>query len=267
VTMRWVLRYARLLGTQLRISALLLVQYRLDFLVDAVLSLLWIAASLVPLIVLFGQRSSVAGWSWPEALCVVGFFTCLKGILDGFIQPSLGAVVEQIRKGTFDFLLLKPVDAQFMVSTARFELFKVADIAGGLCLLLFALHHMGRVPSAGAVLVALALLGGAALILYSIWILVVSLAFLLVKVDNLTFLFASIYDAARWPASVFRGVLGFVFTFVLPLALMTTYPALALLGRLDGGRALLALGWAAGFALVSRLVWTRAVRRYTSAGG
>ncbi len=52
-----------------------------------------------------------------------------------------------------------------------------------------------------------------------------SAAFYVVKVDNLTYLFESIFDAARWPASVFRGVLRVVFTFVIPLALMTTYPA------------------------------------------
>jgi ABC-type uncharacterized transport system permease subunit len=46
-----------------------------------------------------------------------------------------------------------------------------------------------------------------------------------VKVDNLTYLFSSIYDAARWPASVFRGAVAFLLTFVIPLAVMTTYPA------------------------------------------
>jgi ABC-2 type transport system permease protein len=114
---------------------------------------------------------------------------------------------------------------------------------------------------------AAALLVGAVVILYSIWILVVSLAFFVVKVDNLTYLFSSIYDAARWPAQVFRGALAFVFTFVIPLALMTTYPALALMGRLAVSRALGAGAIAAAFAFVARRVWLYAVAHYTSAGG
>ena len=72
-----------------------------------------------------------------------------------------------------------------------------------------------------------------------------SAAFWVVKVDNLTYLFGSLFDAGRWPIDVFRGIfrgaLRFVFTFVFPLALMTTYPALALLGKLDAGTALLRL--------------------------
>ena len=62
------------------------------------------------------------------------------------------------------------------------------------------------------------LFGIATLLLYSLWILIVSAAFIVVKVDNLTYLFSSIFDAARWPASVFRGAVKFFFTFVIPLA-------------------------------------------------
>jgi len=262
-----VLRYARLLGVQLRAALLLMMQYRLDFFIDMLLSLVWIAASLVPLVVLFGQRQSVAGWSWAEALVVVAWFTCLKGILEGAIQPALQAVVEHIRTGTLDFLLLKPVDAQFMVSTARFELSRLADVLSGLALLGFALHRLGHRPDAVSVLLTAWLLVTAVMLLYSIWILVISLAFYVVKVDNLSFLFSSIYDAARWPASVFRGVVGFLFTFVIPLAVMTTYPALAILGRLSPWRALAAFAGALAFGLLARTVWKGALRRYTSAGG
>jgi ABC-2 type transport system permease protein len=119
----------------------------------------------------------------------------------------------------------------------------------------------------GAIAWTTLLLGGAAAILYAIWLLIVSLAFVVVKVDNLAYLFASIYDAARWPSSVFRGFWAIVFTFVVPLALMTTFPARAILGRLDAGSALAALGGAVIALGVSRAVWLRAIARYTSAGG
>jgi len=260
-------RYLRLLGVQLRASALLTMQYRVDFLVDAVMSLFWTASALVPLLVLFDKRSTVVGWTWPEALLVVAWFTLLKGVLDGAIQPALQSVVEHIRKGTLDFVLLKPADAQFLVSTAKFELWKAADMLGGVLLLIWALVKLSHVPTLGAVLTTIALLGGAVAIMYSLWILVVSLAFFVVKVDNLSYLFASIYDAARWPASMYRGALSFVFTFIIPLAVMTTYPALAILGRLDLAHAGYALLGAAVFSYAARLVWKFAIRRYTSAGG
>jgi ABC-2 type transport system permease protein len=262
-----VLRYLRLLGVQLRASMLLAMQYRLDFVIDAAMTLFWTGAAIVPLLVLFDQRKSVAGWTAPEALLVVAWFTFLKGVLDGAIQPSLQNVVDQIRKGTLDFVLLKPADAQFLVSTSRFEIFKCANLFAGLGLVVYALAKLGHVPSGAAIATTMLLLCASIAILYSMWILVVALAFRVVKVDNLTYLFASIYDAARWPASVFRGPLSFVFTFILPLAVMTTFPALAVMDRLPPHRALFAVLGAALFAWIARRVWLASIAAYTSAGG
>jgi ABC-2 type transport system permease protein len=100
-----------------------------------------------------------------------------------------------------------------------------------------------------------------------LWILIISAAFFVVKVDNLTYLFSSIFDGARWPASVFPKVLRWVFTFVVPLALMTTFPAEAMLGRLGWQSLVGALVGTAIFAGLARVVWLRAIGHYTSAGG
>lgn len=262
-----VARYLRLLGVQLRASLVLRMQYRADFLLEGVLSLFWTGAALVPLMALFELRTSVAGWRWPEALLVVGFFTVLKSALAGAIQPSLNAVVEHIRAGTLDFILLKPADAQFLVSTARFDPARLSDLVAGLAMLGYALHAGQLSPAPHQVAAAALVLVGGVIILYSIWILVVSLAFVVVKVDNLTYLFSSIYDAARWPASVFRGVFHLLLTFVIPIAVMTTYPALALRGLLGPREALTALGVTAVFAVTGRWVWLRSIAHYSSAGG
>ena len=259
-------RYLRLLGIQLRASATVAMQYRLDFLVQGGLALFWTVWSLVPLLVVFGKRAGVAGWSFEEALVVIGWFMVMKGVLEGAVNPSLASVVEHIRKGTLDFVLLKPADAQFLVSTAKFQPWRVIDAIAGVVVFVVAFRRMGRVPAPAHVVAALLLLGCAALILYSLWILVISAAFFVVKVDNLSFLFVSIFDAARWPADVFRGGLRFVFTWIVPLAIMTTFPARALLGKDFGpSDAAAALALALLFAAFARLVWTRSIGRYTSA--
>jgi ABC-2 type transport system permease protein len=258
-------RYASLMRVQIGMSALTAMQYRADFVVRGLMALLWMAVTLIPLVVVFGVRESVAGWTFPESLVVVGWFTLLRAVLEGAISPSLTAVVEHVRKGTLDFVLLKPADAQFLVSTAKFEPWRVVDVAGALAVFGYAFVKLGRWPSPAQVLVGLAFLALAVLVLYSIWIVVVSAAFWVVKVDNLSYLFGSLFDLARWPISVFRGGLRFVFTFIFPIALMTTTPALALLGRLDartGGAALLG---GLAFTAAARWVWGRALRLYTSA--
>ncbi len=263
--MRPLLRYARLLGVQLRASALTLLQYRFDFLTEGLLEVLWALTALVPLFVVFRTRQEVAGWSFGEALLVTGWFILLQGILEGAINPSLTGVVEHIRTGTLDFVLLKPADAQFLVSTAKFQPWRATNVLTAGVVFVYAFRLLGRGPSLLGLLSAGLLLLTSTLLLYSLWILTVSAAFYVVRVDNLTFLFSSIFDAARWPSTVFRGVLSFVLTFVIPLALMTTYPALAMLGKLPKPTLLFAVAGSVLFAFLARLVWLASIGKYTSA--
>jgi ABC-2 type transport system permease protein len=252
---RFVTRYVGLFGVQLRMAALAAMQYRVDFVVRGLIAFLWSALTLIPLLVVFSVRDQVAGWSFGEALVVVAWFTLLRAVLEGAVSPSLTAVVEHVRKGTLDFVLLKPADAQFLVSTAKFEPWRFVDVVGGLIIFGYAFAKLGRWPSFGHVAAALVFLALAVLILYSIWI--------------LSYLFGSLFDVGRWPIDVLRGVwhgtLLLMFTVVFPVALMTTYPALALLGRLDLRTAALALGGGIAFAVVARRVWRRALAMYTSA--
>ncbi len=260
-------RYFRLFATQVRYSLTVAAQYRLDFLIEALLSVFTAATAIVPLFVVFKSGRTVAGWSWQEALVVFGWFVFLKAVLEGAITPSLTAVVDHIRKGTLDFVLLKPADAQFLVSTAKFEPQRIVDATAAIGVLVWALRALGHVPTLAEISTSFLMLIAALLVLYSLWILVVSVAFIAVRVDNLSFFFSSLFDAARWPSSVFRGAWRIVFTFVVPLALMTTVPAQALLGKLSFGTAALSITGALLFAATARAIWIVAIGKYTSAGG
>lgn len=259
------MRYASLFFVQLRASVQVTMQYRAEFFVGVFMAAFYVFWNLVPMFVLWGQRPTIAGWSLAEAALVTAWFTLLRALLDGAVQPSLQAVVEHIRKGTLDFVLLKPADAQFLVSTAKFEVMNFVDAAAAVALALWALARLHLVPTAGQVGMALILTLAAGALLYALAILVIAAAFYVVRLDNLIYLFNSVFDAARWPSKVFRGVWHFLFTFIIPLALMTTYPAEALLGRLSASTAVAAFAGAALFFWLARLVWRRAIGHYRSA--
>jgi len=258
-------RYLRLLAVQIRTSVIAAMQYRADFLLEGFMSVYWIGWNLLPLLVLYDDRAAVAGWDRSSALVVIAWFVILRGIVEGAVNPSLVDVVERIRTGSFDYVLLKPADGQFLVSTARYVPWRLVDVLGGVGLIIWAFHELDRVPSIGDVLAGLALLLAAVVALYSIWIMIVCAAFWVVRLDNLVYLFSAIFDAARWPIHVFRGAWRIVFTFVIPLALMTTYPAMALLGTLHTSTALGALAGSLALLVLSRLTWRSAIGNYTSA--
>ena len=88
---------------------------------------------------------------------------------------------------------------------------------------------------------------------------------LALRLQNLTFLLETSLDFARWPIGVFRGPLRAVFTFVVPFAVMTSFPVDALHGRLQAPQLLGALASAVVLAILARVAWSGALRGYTSA--
>ena len=258
-------RYLRLFALQLRVSAASAMAYRANFLIEGVMSLAWMALTLLPLIVVYSGRDTVAGWDAPSALIVIAYFMAVRAVLEGAISPSLVDLVEKIRSGSFDYVLLKPIDAQVMVSASRYEPWKVFDLAGAIAIVSYALAKRGAPPSAADLVLGVVLFGSGVLAAYALWILCAAASFWVVRLDNLMYLLGAIFDTARWPVQVFPRAWGIVFTFVIPVAIMTTYPAKALLGTLDAPAALATVGGSLLLLVASRLVWRIAIRRYTSA--
>jgi ABC-2 type transport system permease protein len=261
-----VTRYLRIAALQLRISASAGMAYRADFLIEGALALLSLGLLLLPWFVLFEGRETVAGgWDRTGALIVLAYFTGVRAVLEGLVSPSIVDLVERIRSGAFDYVLLKPADAQVLVSTSRCEPWQVFNLLFAIALAVYAFVERGQAPGPGDVALGVALFATGLLAMYSLWILCAAAAFWVVRLDNLTYLLGAIFDVARWPVQVFRGAWGFVFTFVIPVAVMTTFPAQALLGELAPEAALATVGGALALLGLSRLVWRIAIRSYTSA--
>lgn len=258
-------RALRIWGVQLRTSLATAMTYRASFIIDGVMSLAWVVLALLPLIVLFGDRKSVSGWDWPSALIVMAYFMGVKAVMEGIVSPSLIQLVERIRTGAFDYVLLKPVDAQIMVTGASYEPEKIFDLLGAIGIAIYAFVIRGYGPTPAQLLLGIGLFFAGVLAMYSLWIVCAAAAFWVVRLDNLVYLLGAIFDTARWPVQVFRGLWRVLFTFVIPVAVMTTFPAMALLGRLEARTALATFAGALAMLVISRLVWRAAIRNYTSA--
>jgi ABC-2 type transport system permease protein len=245
-------------------------EYPLNAAIELVSVLGNLAGSLFVLQLLFAGGPSLGGWSWSGALVVLGLYTLLDGFTTCVLQPNLSRIVSHVQTGTLDYVLLKPIDSQFWLSARTVSPWGLPAIAAGLGLIGWALAQGGPevaagLRSPGAVLLPLALLLAALVILYSLWFVLAALSIWFVKVWNATEVLRYTLVAGRYPVSAYPPALRLLFTFVLPVAFLTTVPAEALLGR---GSAL----WAVGSLLMavlclagSRLLWRFAQRSYTSA--
>ncbi|WP_333126808.1 MULTISPECIES: ABC transporter permease [unclassified Microcoleus] len=238
-------------------------EYRINFVLAAVSSLGNLAGSLFGLFLFYRTGYRFSGYSWEEALVVLGIFTLLQGFSSTFLEPNLSRIVDRVQQGTLDFVLLKPISSQFWLSANTVSPWGLPDVIFGAVLLLYAANKLG-VEIGNYFLTAIPLLFGT-ITLYSIWFMLGATSIWFVKISNVTEVLQGLLEAGRFPMAAYPAAYRFFFTFVVPVAFLTTVPAEAMLGRGEivwiAGAGILAIG----LLFFSRYFWQFALRFYTSA--
>lgn len=254
----------RVVSALMRTSVAMAMQYRTDFVVSAIAGLGGTLVATVPLFLVYGHTDSVLGWSLVDTLLVMGLYLLMNGLLGTFVEPNLGAAVEGIRTGALDHVLLKPADAQLLVSLSRIQVDHAWDIVAAGSLVGWC---ASRQPDLALLDVGVAALmfGSGMVAMYGLWLLAICASFWFVRVDNLRFLLWSAAGAGRWPVGVYGLVVRIALTWVFPVGLACTFPAVALRGEWTPGLVAVGLSIGAGFAVGSRWVWSRSIAAYTSA--
>lgn len=260
-------RWLRLLGALWRVNLAQELQYRVNFVTSAVGTLFALGTALLTLALFFRHTPRLGGWGYWEVVALLGVFTALAGMVEAVLRPGIGGLAEAVRSGDLDLLLARPMDAQAFVSVRRIDIWRLTDVALGLAVAGFATWRLGRPPGpieAAGFVVALAAAGA---VVYAIWVVLMSLAFWFVAVENVSVLFDALFEGARYPVSAYPGALRLLFVYLVPIAWTTTVPAATLTGRLRPELGLAAALVAAVALLLSRAVWRAALRRYTGASG
>lgn len=257
------MNHLRLLAAFFRVSLKGELAYRANFFVQLFQSLLDLGMSLGGLAVVFSFTDTLGGWRPDEVLALVGVYFLVGGVIGLMVQPGMEEFIESVRDGTLDFVLTKPEDAQFLITVWRADVWKIIDVLMGVIVLGAALARLGGSigPGEAAVFVLMLVAGG--FIIYSFWLVLATLSFWFVRVENILVIFQSMYEAGRWPISLYPGWLRYGLTFVVPVAFATTVPAEALTSRLSGWTMAGAVALAAALLVASRAFWLLGLRRYS----
>ncbi len=255
----------RLAWLYLRVGVMNEVQYRVNFFVQVLQSGVALITGLVVLNVVFAYANNLNGWTHAELLAVMGVHILVSGIIKSAIQPNMLRLMEEVRDGTLDFVLTKPEDAQTLVSVREIRMWQMVDIALGAIVLLTAVTQLGRAIGVVEVLLFGATLCAGALMIYSFWLMLTTVAFWVVRMDHAVELFQGIYQAGRWPVGIYPRALRLSLTVLVPIAFAVTVPAEALTKRLTPATLLGAIALAVVLLVVSRRVWKFGLRHYTGA--
>jgi ABC-2 type transport system permease protein len=256
-------RYWKILGLFWTTAIAAELEYRLNFLIATFTSIANLVGSIFGLFLFYRTGYTFEGWSWSEATIVLGLFTFLQGFSATFLVPNLNRIVEQVEQGTLDFVLLKPISSQFWLSTRMVSPWGLPDLLFGIILIIYSGSQLGLKLT--NYLASFIPLGFGLIILYSLWFILGATSIWFVKVYNVTEVLRGLLEAGRYPMVAYPAVYRLFFTFVVPVAFLTTVPANAMLDRGEftwnfgaGILAFILLGF-------SVLFWRFALRFYTSA--
>jgi ABC-2 type transport system permease protein len=259
-------RYAAIYSALIKNSLAREMAFKSNFLLWIVVELLWFALQVCFISVLYLHTDSIGTWTQWQVVMLIGASNFIQQVFQAFFLINLTNLSELVRTGKLDFLLLLPANTRFIVSLRQLDLGAFINATAAACVMGYAAHRLQLHPTLPQLAGFLALCGLGILIHYSLMLLLAATCFWTVKAQGIVWGYYNLFNIARMPDEAFRGLFKVVFTFALPMLLVSNVPTRVLASKLDApGPVLLLLAMAVACAAVSELGWRASLRRYTSA--
>ncbi len=259
------LRYLKLLWLFARVSVQDTAAYRADFLVHVLLAFVQLGAELTAIWTIFSNTRSLAGWSATQILALLGVFRIMTGFIGMMVGPNMRLMMEDIRDGKLDYLVMKPVNAQFFASTRKLVLWRGTDVLFGIGLILFAAIRLSSSIAPGRVALFIVMVFCGIAIVYSFWLVLATMAFWFTRINNIELVFWNVFEAGRYPVEIYSPWVRWGLTYIIPLAFLTTFPAGTLLGKTAAYEVIVAIIAAALSLWLSSKFWRYGLRHYSGA--
>lgn len=265
---REIIKHLRIYAMLVRMNVMSQMEYRANFVTGMLMELGYLVVKILYVLVAFRAGRRIAGFSPDEILVFVGTFVLVTGFYAGVFMMNLFQLSALVRDGSFDVLMTKPVSLQFLATFRRSDIgiFLIDSVAGiimvalGLARIGDSFHVLRTVGY--AVFVA----SGAA-VGYALYLIPQSLVFRIVNATSIAELTDSFWDFNNVPMIVYGKVGRAIGVFIIPMFVITSFPALFVLGRMTPLYMIWGLAAPFLFLGIARLCWRSGIRHYTSASG
>jgi ABC-2 type transport system permease protein len=260
------LRYGRIYVALWKNSVTREMTFKTNFLLWIIVEMLWFGLQLGFIGVLYLHTDHIGSWTKWQVVLLIGASHFIQQIFQAFFLINCANLSELVRTGKLDFLLLLPLNTRFIISLRQVDLGAFLNAASALAVMAYAALQMHFVPNAMDLIGFFVLCLAGILIHYSLMFLLASISFWTVRAQGIVWGYYNLFQIARMPDEAFSGVFRAVFTFALPMLLVSNVPVRLLVEKLSSfGPVLLLLVMSIGCFALSEWGWRISVRRYTSA--
>lgn len=237
--------------------------YRANFIGDFINSFVNLSITILLFDIIYQNTTTIGNWSKYETLLLVGYAQFITSLLFILFMNNLSRIQTYILKGDLDTILIKPCDVQFYVSFRYFYLGGYAGLFPALFLMLYSIHMLNISISILGILFFFIVTVCSVVIAYSLWFILMTCSFYFVKVTQLYELFLSILKFSEYPASIYKGIISFILTYIVPIITISNVPIEFVLGKVNQLYIVFILSIV--FFILSRLFWKVSLHKYTSA--
>lgn len=247
----------------IKIGFLSRMAYRFDFFTSIFAFFLFQLTSPIFVGVIYYAGGEFEGWNIYQILFLQGILKIIQGFSFMTFFGILWDTQEKIKGGTFDLLLIRPVNSLWLLVMDAFDEEDIGQVLGGIAIMLFALPY---VQIKGSIFLFLILSIFGVLFFFSLALLCSAVAIIFIKADRLYEFIHAMIIIAGYPKTIYSEGLSVLFNTFIPLLVAAHYPASALLGlKLEGiSTALISV---IILLTASLIIWHWALKKYASAGG
>jgi ABC-2 type transport system permease protein len=255
----------KLLSAFLKVNIQMSLAYRADTVVNILLNLMWLGWELLSLGIIFSNTETIGGWDFGELIALLGVFRLVHTLMIALIWPNTEKFNQSIRDGSMDYTLLQPINSMFLVTFSRITVWRAWDLVLAAILIVIGVNLSGDTTTPLDILTFILLTVSGAIVIYSLWIVLIALTFWFTKFDNNVTILQALLDAGRYPVTVYPAWLRILVTFVIPIAVATTIPLQALRGDLSLSRAAMFVLIGLVSFLIASQVWKAGLKQYSGA--
>ena len=255
----------KLLSAFFKVNVQMALAYRADTIVNILLNLMWLGWELLSLNIIFSNTTTLGGWGLGELIALLGVFRLVNTMMIALIWPNTEKFNQSIRDGSMDYTILQPVNSMFLVTFSRITVWRIWDLVLAITLIVVGINMTGDATTSLQILTFILLAISGAIVIYSLWIVLISLTFWFTKFDNNVTILQALMDSGRYPATVYPAWLRIIVTFVIPIAVATTIPLQALRGDLTTQQIVTFFMVAVVSFIVASRVWKVGLKQYSGA--
>lgn len=251
----------------LRLNLLKFFTYRADLVSSSIAHTIWASFTIIQMLLLTSKTSYVFGWSRNELLILAAMYNIVYSFFYMFFSRGFNAFSTTIHFGRLDGILTKPIDSQFLLTSLYITYTHAIRLVVGLSFLLYMVIIMHLQITLSLILGFVFSIIFSVMIIYSYWMIVMTLTIWFPKLSNLTDLLYQVNQVSKFPQEIYRGASTYLLLTLFPLTIIIVTPVKLLLQKAFFGDVLVLVLFAWGMLLVSHFFWRYALRFYTSASG